>query len=210
MMHPSELINLPKKEERQGVMIAPIARPVDNNEKLPWKSSTKIDALMRELFAVNERDPTIKSIVFSQWTSMLDLVEIPLKHAGIRFVRLDGSMIQTQRETAIRLFRTDPKIKIFLVSMKAGGLGLNLCSASHVYLLDPWWNPASEDQAIDRVHRLGQTRPVLVTRFIIQGTIEERILDMQKTKKQLAQDLMVRSKEARQIRIDELRSLFRD
>ena len=76
--------------------------------------------------------------------------------------------------------------------------------------MDPWWNPASEDQAIDRVHRLGQTRPVVVTRFIIQGTIEERILDMQKTKKQLAQDLMVRSKEARQIRIDELRSLFRD
>jgi len=79
-----------------------------------------------------------------------------------------------------------------------------------VYLLDPWWNPATEDQAIDRVHRLGQLRPVMVTRFIIQGTIEERILDMQKSKKQLAQDLMVRSKEARQIRIDELRTLFRD
>ena len=79
-----------------------------------------------------------------------------------------------------------------------------------MYLLDPWWNPATEDQAIDRVHRLGQTRPVVVTRFIIQGTIEERILDMQKSKKQLAQDLMVRSKEARQIRIEELRTLFRD
>jgi len=175
-----------------------------------WKSSTKIDALMHELHELRERDPTIKSIVFSQWTSMLDLVEIPLQQAGIRFVRLDGSMPQAQREHSIRTFRTDPGTNVFLVSMKAGGLGLNLTSASHVFLLDPWWNPATEDQAIDRVHRLGQIRPVVVTRFIVKGTIEERILELQQKKKQLAQGVMMRNKELRQIRIEELRLLFRD
>jgi SNF2 family DNA or RNA helicase len=165
---------------------------------------------MQELTELNERDPTIKSIVFSQWTSMLNLVEIPLKAAGIRYVRLDGSMSQAHRENSIRSFRSDPNTKVFLVSMKAGGLGLNLTSASHVFLLDPWWNPATEDQAIDRVHRLGQTRPVVVTRFIIKDTIEERIMELQQKKKNLAQGVMMRTKELRQIRIDELRLLFRD
>lgn len=138
------------------------------------------------------------------------MVEIPLQQAGIRFVRLDGSMPQAQREHSIRTFRTDPGTNVFLVSMKAGGLGLNLTSASHVFLLDPWWNPATEDQAIDRVHRLGQIRPVVVTRFIVKGTIEERILELQQKKKQLAQGVMMRNKELRQIRIEELRLLFRD
>eukprot|EP01089_Gocevia_fonbrunei_P004241 TRINITY_DN14260_c0_g1_i2.p1 TRINITY_DN14260_c0_g1~~TRINITY_DN14260_c0_g1_i2.p1 ORF type:complete len:152 (-),score=30.77 TRINITY_DN14260_c0_g1_i2:93-548(-) len=136
-----------------------------------WKSSTKIDALMRELTEMTARDWTLKSIVFSQWTSMLDLVEKPLALCGLKFVRLDGSMSQAQREASIKSFRTDPEIKVFLVSMKAGGLGLNLTSASHVFLLDPWWNPATEDQAIDRVHRLGQKRPVIVTRFVIKDSI---------------------------------------
>lgn len=140
----------------------------------------------------------------------LDLVEIPLHHAGIRFVRLDGSMPQAHRENAIRTFRTDPNTNVFLVSMKAGGLGLNLTTASHVFLLDPWWNPATEDQAIDRVHRLGQVRPVVVTRFVVKDTIEERILELQQKKKQLAQGVMMRNKELRQIRIEELRLLFRD
>jgi SNF2 family DNA or RNA helicase len=140
----------------------------------------------------------------------LDLVEIPLQEAGIRFVRLDGSMPQAHRENHIRTFRTDPGVNVFLVSMKAGGLGLNLTTASHVFLLDPWWNPATEDQAIDRVHRLGQVRPVVVTRFVVKDTIEERILELQQKKKQLAQGVMMRNKELRQIRIEELRLLFRD
>lgn len=233
---PGDLIPLPKKEDKNAAPSGSFdlsfpAKPVSppssysastagstsssaSNSNpmasMAWKSSTKIDALMQELTEVISRDPTVKSIVFSQWTSMLDLVEIPLKSAGIRFVRLDGSMPQNQREVSIRSFRADPAVKVFLVSMKAGGLGLNLTSASHVYLLDPWWNPATEDQAIDRVHRLGQTRPVLVTRFIIKDTIEERILELQQKKKNLAQGVMMRTKELRQIRIDELRLLFRD
>ncbi|KAL6058508.1 SWI/SNF-related matrix-associated actin-dependent regulator of chromatin subfamily A member 3-like 1 [Balamuthia mandrillaris] len=223
-VRPEELIALPKREKPLLDLSLPGAesnensgdgdlaqdRPLKSMMANVWKSSTKIDALMQELTSVIQQDPTIKSIVFSQWTSMLDLVEIPMKALGIKFVRLDGSMSQNQREASIRFFRSDPDIKVFLVSMKAGGLGLNLTSASHVFLLDPWWNPATEDQAIDRVHRLGQSRPVIVTRFVIQGTIEERILELQEKKKMLAQGVMMKSKELRQIRIDELRLLFRD
>lgn len=176
-----------------------------------WRSSTKIEALLQELTNLHRSDPSIKSIVFSQWTSMLDIVEEPLRQCRIRFVRLDGSMVQAHRVAAIRTFAQDPSVTVFLISMKAGGLGLNLVSASHVFLLDPWWNPATEQQAIDRVHRMGQVRPVVVTRFIIRGTIEERILELQEKKRRLAQGaLMVHSKELRQIRLDELRLLFRD
>ncbi len=94
--------------------------------------------------------------------------------------------------------------------MKAGGTGLNLTSASNVYLLDPWWNPASEEQAIDRVHRLGQTKPVTVTRFYVQNSIEERILELQDRKRVLAEGALgMNNKELRQVRLDELRLLFR-
>jgi SNF2 family DNA or RNA helicase len=176
-----------------------------------WEGSTKIDALMQELIKLQSKDETIKSIVFSQWTSMLDLCEIPLKMKDIKFVRLDGGMAHHQREKAVHLFKTDPTVTVFLISMKAGGLGLNLVAASHVFLLDPWWNPATEDQAIDRVHRLGQTKPVEVTRFIVNGSIEERILELQERKKMLAQGALgLNNKELRQIRIDELRLLFRE
>jgi SNF2 family DNA or RNA helicase len=144
------------------------------------------------------------------------------------FVRLDGSMSQPQRTKSIQKFREDPDTKIFLVSMKAGGLGLNLVHGERVYMLDPWWNPATENQAIDRVHRLGQTKPVIVTKFIIavrfanlqkrfrfslglQGSIEERILDLCEKKKVLAQGALgLRGQEVRQIRLDELRLLFSD
>lgn len=120
-------------------------------------------------------------------------------------------MPQYQRERSVTAFKEDPNVTVFLISMKAGGVGLNLVAASHVFLLDCWWNPSTEDQAIDRVHRLGQTRPVHVTRFVVKGTIEERILELQERKKILAQGALgVNSKELRQIRIDELRLLFRD
>lgn len=175
-----------------------------------WIPSSKIDSLMQEITSL-PKDEGIKSIVFSQWTSMLNLVEVPLREAGIKFVRLDGSMPQHQREKAVASFKEDPTVTVFLISMKAGGLGLNLVAASYVFLLDPWWNPATEDQAIDRVHRLGQTKPVFVTRFIVKGSIEERILELQDRKKMLAQGALgVNTKELRQIRIDELRLLFRD
>ncbi|PRP86023.1 SNF2 superfamily RAD5 protein [Planoprotostelium fungivorum] len=175
-----------------------------------WMTSSKIDALLQELTQLPE-ESCIKSIVFSQWTSMLDLCEISLAKVGIRFVRLDGGMSQAQRDASVKQYREDPRVRVFLISMKAGGLGLNLVTGSNVYLLDPWWNPASEDQAIDRVHRLGQTRPVHVTRFIIKDSIEERIVELQERKKTMAQGALgMNTKELRQIRIDELRLLFRE
>eukprot|EP01132_Coremiostelium_polycephalum_P000819 gene819-1025_t len=170
--------------------------------KETWKSSTKINSLMDELNLVIKNEPESKSLVFSQWTTMLDLIEFPLTDAGIGFVRLDGKMPQKQREVMIKRFKEDPTIKVFLISMKAGGLGLNLVAASHVFLLDPWWNPASEEQAIDRVYRIGQLRNVFVTRFLIKDSIEERILKLQEYKKNLAQDTLQMKK---QIRIEELK-----
>ncbi|GAM28082.1 hypothetical protein SAMD00019534_112580 [Acytostelium subglobosum LB1] len=172
-----------------------------------WKSSTKIDALLQELDKVITNDPESKSLIFSQWTSMLDLIEIPLQMRGITFVRLDGKVPQKQREIAIKRFKEDASVKVFLISMKAGGLGLNLVVASHVFLLDPWWNPATEEQAIDRVYRIGQNKNVYVTRFVIKDSIEERILKLQQNKKNLAQDTLQMKK---QIRIEELRMLFGD
>jgi len=120
-------------------------------------------------------------------------------------------MANYQREKAISTFKTDSTVMVFLISTKAGGQGLNLVVASRVYLLDPWWNPAIEEQAIDRVHRLGQTKPVQITRFIVKGSIEERILELQERKKLLVQGaLRINNRELRQIRIEELRLLFRD
>jgi len=195
------LIPVPKKQETSNEDIKNLNQ---------FKSSSKIDSLMQELTSLPKGDE-VKSIVFSQWTSMLDLVEVSLRQTGIKFVRLDGSMAHNQREKSVSMFRQDPTIRVFLISMKAGGLGLNLVQATHVFLLDPWWNPATEEQAIDRVHRLGQTKPVRVTRFIIKGSIEERILELQERKRTLAQGALgMNSNELRQIRIDELRLLFRD
>ncbi|MES1906760.1 MAG: hypothetical protein MHM6MM_000004 [Cercozoa sp. M6MM] len=126
-----------------------------------------------------------KCVVFSQWTKMLDLVETCLSTAGIRSVRLDGSMKKPVRDRALRTFAQDPSVKVFLLSLKAGNLGLNLVAANRVFILDPWWNPATEDQAVDRVHRLGQKLPVTVTRFVVAETVEEKILLLQEKKRRL-------------------------
>jgi len=173
--------------------------------------STKMSALLQQLHSIMKEDPSIKSIVFSQWTSMLDLVEKPLKERGFEFVRLDGAMSQANRQNAVDRFNMDPLVKVFLVSMKAGGLGLNLTGGSRVFLLDPWWNPAAEDQAIDRVHRIQQTREVIVYRFIIEGTVEERIRELQEKKRNLAQGALGEyKKDRKQLTMEELKLLFQD
>eukprot|EP00727_Mastigamoeba_balamuthi_P004946 m51a1_g1445 hypothetical protein (1912) ;mRNA; r:130017-137422 len=178
----ADLINLPSANDSSDDSGPEVARSLPSSQVSGsgWNTSTKIEALLQELAEIDERPdkwpPGTKSIIFSQWTSMLNLIELSLAKAGRRFVRLDGSMTQGQREKSIRAFKADPKIKIFLISMKAGGLGLNLTAACRVFLMDPWWNPAAEVQAIDRVHRLGQKYPVVVTRFVIENSIEERIV----------------------------------
>ncbi|ELR10812.1 SNF2 family protein [Acanthamoeba castellanii str. Neff] len=202
-----------------------------------WKPSTKFQALVDDLNRVEEEDPLIKSVIFSQWTSTLDLVEIALKKAGYAaqssarwkgarahnsFLRLDGSMSAPEREKVIATFYADPQAKVILISLKAGGLGLNVTCASHVYLLDPWWNPSAEEQAIDRVHRIGQKRPVHVKKFVIQamcggvsvtvvnGTVEEKILQLQEKKASLVAGALASADEKKQERLETIVSLFSD
>lgn len=126
-----------------------------------------------------------KCIIFSQWTSLLDLLEPELTRRGFGFVRLDGST--KDRAAVVSRFQADEGPPIFLSSLKAGGVGLNLTAADHVFLLDPWWNPAAEDQAADRAHRIGQERPVTVYRLIARGTIEPSIFELAQRKRQLSE-----------------------
>jgi superfamily II DNA or RNA helicase len=125
-----------------------------------------------------------KALVFSQWTSLLDLAEPLLEAAHIVFTRLDGST--RDRGAVVEAFQSENGPPVMLVSLKAGGTGLNLTSADNVFLLDPWWNPAVEDQAADRTHRIGQERPVIVHRLITENTVEERMIELQQRKRALA------------------------
>jgi len=127
--------------------------------------------------------PAEKAIVFSQWTAMLDLLEPCLRAAGIHFRRLDGTMSLAARERALSEFEAKPDVTVILMSLKAAGLGVNLTCANHVLLSDVWWNPAAEEQAIDRAHRIGQTREVRVCRFTVRDTVEDRILALQDRKR---------------------------
>lgn len=147
------------------------------------ETSSKIELLMNTLEEVIANDH--KSLVFSQWTGMLNLVEPHLRARGIDYVRLDGTT--RNRQQVVEAFQADDGPPVFLISLKAGGTGLNLTEADHVFLLDPWWNPAVEDQAADRAHRIGQTRPVMVYRLVAEGTVEERILKLQERKRALAE-----------------------
>ena len=144
--------------------------------------SSKLDLLVETLEeAIAEGH---KALVFSQWTSLLDLVEPELVRADLSFTRLDGST--RDRAGVVAAFQADAGPPVLLISLRAGGTGLNLTAADHVLLLDPWWNPAVEAQAADRAHRIGQTRPVLIHRLVARDTVEERILALQERKRALA------------------------
>jgi superfamily II DNA or RNA helicase len=144
-------------------------------------SSSKVDALVAALSSAVDNGH--KALVFSQWTSMLDKVEPALNSAGLAFERLDGSTRDRQGVTS--RFSAPQGPPVLLMSLKAGGTGLNLTAADHVYLLDPWWNPAAEAQAADRAHRIGQDRTVFVSRLISDNTVEEKILALQEKKRAL-------------------------
>ncbi len=144
-------------------------------------TSSKIEALLEALeTAVAEGH---KALVFSQWTSLLDLIEPALARAELPFARLDGTT--RDRAGVVARFQADDGPPVMLVSLKEGGSGLNLTAADHVFLCDPWWNPAVEAQAADRTHRIGQTRPVFVYRLVAAATVEERILALQDAKRAL-------------------------
>ena len=149
-------------------------------------SSGLIGKLDQVSDALDSYEP-VKSVVFSQWTKMLDRIQKSLSITGIRMTRLDGTMKRSDRSAALEAFRTDPSIEVLLVSLRAGGTGLNLVTACRAYLMDPYWNPAVENQGLDRVHRMGQQRPVITTKYIMRHSIEENMLRLQKRKMMLAE-----------------------
>ncbi|KAI0513038.1 hypothetical protein F5B22DRAFT_284236 [Xylaria bambusicola] len=181
-----------------------------NGLRRDWESSAKIDKAM-ELLAMIRRDfPNEKTLVFSQFTSFLDLMEIPISDDGYNYRRYDGSMPNGDRDAAIDDFMKKPEVKIMLVSLRCGNAGLNLYAATRVIMLDPFWNPSVEDQAIKRAHRLGQTKPVVAYRILVEETVEDRILLLQEKKRQLVNDVL--NAEARKglsrLSVSELAGLF--
>jgi SNF2-related domain/Helicase conserved C-terminal domain len=156
------------------------------DEKRIDEGSAKIDTLLDQIDEVLQEGH--KALVFSQFTSLLAILRRRLDEKSVRYEYLDG---QTRdRQERVEAFQSDPECGLFLISLKAGGLGLNLTAAEYVFLLDPWWNPAVEAQAIDRAHRIGQTRPVFAYRLIARDTVEEKVLELQKTKRELADAIL--------------------
>ncbi|KAK3709917.1 hypothetical protein QZH41_020046, partial [Actinostola sp. cb2023] len=154
----------------------------------PFEGSAKIKALISALEAIRDKDPSIKSVVVSQFTSYLNIVGEYLDKHGFLFLRLDGSMNIDARMKALEDFSETGPATVFLLSMSAGGTGLSLTAASRVFLMDPAWNPAVEEQCFDRCHRMGQTKEVIVTKYIVMDSIEERMLTLQEQKRMLMTD----------------------
>lgn len=176
-------VTLPSAEQ----LIEPAPeRSAQEDEALldPETKSSKTEALLKILQATLKNDGS-KVIIFSQWTSFLTVIQRQLDEAGYTYTRIDGSMNTRQRDAAIQSLDHDPSTRIMLASLAVCSVGLNLVSADTVVLADSWWAPAIEDQAVDRVHRLGQTRPTTVWRLVMEGSVEERVLDIQSEKRDL-------------------------
>ncbi|PWN49493.1 hypothetical protein IE53DRAFT_380504 [Violaceomyces palustris] len=180
------------EEEKEGDLpdSSQHSQPAIFFRKNDFRTSTKLEALIEHLNELRIEEPNFKGVIFSQFTSFLDLVEVVLKRNRHSFVRLDGTTSQKDREEVIKTFEREKRSMLFLISLRAGGVGLNLTSANKVWLLDCWWNSSTEDQAVDRVHRLGQTRPVTVYRYLIDDSIEDRIMAIQRRKTALVMNAL--------------------
>lgn len=146
--------------------------------------SSKTEALMN-ILASALRDPESKVVIFSQWTSFLNIIQIQIREAGYKFCRIDGTMSPALRDESLHQLDTNPSCRILLASLAVCSVGLNLISANKVILADSWWAPAIEEQAVDRVHRLGQTRPCFVWRLVMDESIEHHVLNIQAEKRAL-------------------------
>ncbi|KAJ8786108.1 hypothetical protein J1605_006542 [Eschrichtius robustus] len=204
-IHGDNLLECPPEE---------LACDTEKKPNMEWTSSSKINALMHALIDLRKKNPNIKSLVVSQFTTFLSLIETPLRASGFVFTRLDGSMAQKKRVESIQCFQNTEagSPTIMLLSLKAGGVGLNLSAASRVFLMDPAWNPAAEDQCFDRCHRLGQKQEVIITKFIVKDSVEENMLKIQNTKRELAAGAFGTKKtdasEMKQAKINEIRTLI--
>ncbi|QSZ29816.1 hypothetical protein DSL72_004334 [Monilinia vaccinii-corymbosi] len=175
-----------------------------------WTSSSKIEALVHDLYQLRSKNSSTKSIIFSQFTTMLQLVEWRLRRAGITTVMLDGSMTPAQRQASINHFMTDVNVECFLVSLKAGGVALNLTEANKVFIVDPWWNPAAEWQSADRCHRIGQARPCSITRLCIEDSVESRMVLLQEKKANMIHSTINADESAMEnLTPDDMQFLFR-
>ncbi|KAL6272440.1 hypothetical protein ACE6H2_023132 [Prunus campanulata] len=184
----------------------------DNMVSSKTTLSSKGSSLLKLLVASRDQNALTKSVVFSQFPKMLIYIQEHLKAVGFKTLRLDSSMGADRRARVIRDFRVTGQDvpTILLASLRASGMGINLTAASRVYLLDPWWNPAVEEQAMDRVHRIGQKEDVKIVRLIARNSIEERILELQEKKKKLENETLRRrtAKGRRDINFDDLQVLI--
>lgn len=198
------------------LFLAPKPKPSDENPATDFSaspSSSKVSALLRLLLESKRQKESTKSVVFSQFRKMLILLEEPLMAAGFGVVRLDGSMSVKKRAEVMKEFGSNRSNAptVLLASLKAAGAGIDLAVASRVYLVEPWWNPAAEEQAMDRVHRIGQKEEVKVVRLIVKDSIEERIMAIQERKKTLAGGLFGKkdAKEQKEMRVEDIRAMLR-
>jgi SNF2 family DNA or RNA helicase len=149
-----------------------------------------VELLLERLEEVVERNH--KALIFSQFTSLLAIVRQSIEQRGWKYEYLDGRT--RDRQSRVERFQNDAACPLFLISLKAGGHGLNLTAADYVFILDPWWNPAVEAQAIDRAHRMGQTRRVMAYRIICRDTVEDKILQLQQSKREIADAIVTADK----------------
>ena len=175
------LAQLKKESLRNKAAKAKYLRRLRKN----WISSAKIERTMQLVSDIVAKDPTEKILIFSQFTSLLDLLEVPMLERHMRYQRYDGSMSMSDRADAIERFMDNADERIMLLSLKAGNAGLNLANASQVIILDPFWNPYVEEQAIDRAHRMPQQREVTVHRVLVPDTVEDRICQIQDKKREM-------------------------
>ena len=159
---------------------------IKEEERFP-NVSVKLEELGRE---ITENISNHKALIFSQFLGMLALIKEKMKELGVDYEYFDGSSTINERERAIQRFQNDDNCRVFLISLKAGGVGLNLTAADYVYIVDPWWNPAVEQQAIDRTHRIGQTKNIFAYRMICTDTVEDKILKLQERKRNLAREVI--------------------
>lgn len=175
-----------------------------------WITSAKIEQTMGLVDDITTKDPTEKILIFSQFTSLLDLLEVPMHERRLRYQRYDGSMTMSDRADAVEKFMDSTDNNVMLLSLKAGNAGLNLAKASQVILLDPFWNPYVEEQAIDRAHRMPQQREVTVHRVLVPETVEDRICQIQDRKREMIDTALDEKSSQGLTRLDarELRFIF--
>ena len=177
-----------------------------NSEDVAETQSVKIKELVRH---ITNKTGKHKILIFSQFVKMLGLIRDELTKLNIEYEYLDGQSSSSQREQSVKHFQDNETLRVFLISLKAGGTGLNLTAADYVYIVDPWWNPAVENQAIDRCHRIGQDKKVFAYRMICKNTVEEKILALQDKKKKVAEDI-IRTDESimKKLNRDDIKDLF--